>query len=113
MAKQHTKPLETKNPELFAFEAPGCKEYRVENWRLARDGSGKIIHGYSSFPWAFSVATLVAGLIWDKVTRFRWIFSRALSQAIVFALVFCSYTIHSQSCGALRAMGTLYASNIW
>ena len=53
-------PLPLTNPELIVIEAHGCTEYRVENWRLARDGSGRVVYGFSGCTWKdmFLIAAL-------------------------------------------------------
>ncbi|KIY50973.1 hypothetical protein FISHEDRAFT_37811 [Fistulina hepatica ATCC 64428] len=40
-------PLPLTHPELVVLSYHGFREYRVENWHLARDGSGRIINGVS------------------------------------------------------------------
>ncbi|KAL1745654.1 hypothetical protein HDZ31DRAFT_35945 [Schizophyllum fasciatum] len=44
-------PLPLTNPELIIIEAPGYTEYRVENWRLARNGSGRVVYGFPGCSW--------------------------------------------------------------
>ena len=52
-------PLSDTNPELLIFEAPGAREYRIENWRLSRVGNGKVIEGAHNFDWQ-DISILVA-----------------------------------------------------
>lgn len=65
MRRRH--PLPDTNPELTVLELPGFCEYRVENWRLARDGSGRVVKGISGWTWRESIAIVILGLLWPKV----------------------------------------------
>lgn len=63
-------PLST-NPEFSVLECPGYFEYRVENWRLARDGSGRTITRISSLSWLDAILTAALSLTWLKVSSVR------------------------------------------
>ncbi|PFH50681.1 hypothetical protein AMATHDRAFT_144517 [Amanita thiersii Skay4041] len=69
---QRSWPLQTTNPEYSVLRHSGYREYKVENWYLARDGSGRVVHGTSNLT-VFD-AVLVAGLsfLWLKVTSRFW-----------------------------------------
>ncbi|KAJ6547444.1 hypothetical protein B0H19DRAFT_268377 [Mycena capillaripes] len=54
-------------PEFVIFRRPGFTEYRVENWRLARDGSGKVLMGVSGWIWYYSLLPLVVSLLWPRI----------------------------------------------
>ncbi|KAF8226893.1 hypothetical protein L208DRAFT_1366639 [Tricholoma matsutake] len=56
-----SRPLSETNPELFVFESPGIREYRVENRRLCRVGNGNMIEGAHNFNWQ-DISILVAFL---------------------------------------------------
>ncbi|KAF8350803.1 hypothetical protein F5887DRAFT_318203 [Amanita rubescens] len=60
-------PLST-NPEFSVLECPGYFEYRVENWRLARDGSGRTITRISSLSWLDAILTAALSVTWLKAT---------------------------------------------
>ncbi|KAI0062332.1 hypothetical protein BV25DRAFT_1885654 [Artomyces pyxidatus] len=61
-----TRPLSDTNPELVVLEAPNlCREYRVENWHLSRDGSGKVIQGSNFLAWTDAVFVALASLVWS------------------------------------------------
>lgn len=62
-----TRPLPCTHPELTIIEHPGYQEFRVENWRLARDGSGRIVRGTSIWEWWDVVVFLALSLIWEKL----------------------------------------------
>lgn len=64
-----TWPLPDTHPELSILEWPGFREYRVENWRLARDGSARIIRRTSPSVWLLDVCLppLLLALLWTKV----------------------------------------------
>ncbi|KAJ7285960.1 hypothetical protein C8J57DRAFT_1286361 [Mycena rebaudengoi] len=53
-------------PEFSVFHYPGFTEYRVENWRLARDGSGRVIMGVSGWIWQYSLIPLAVSLLWPR-----------------------------------------------
>jgi len=69
---QRSRPLANTNPELFVLDFPGFREYRVENWHLARDGSQRIIKGATGFTWKVAIAPVVLGLIWTKISESTW-----------------------------------------
>ena len=53
---QQTRPLQD-HPEFSVRRSPSHTEYRVENWRIARDGSGRVLrfYGWSWFDYAVPV----------------------------------------------------------
>ncbi|KAJ7470652.1 hypothetical protein FB451DRAFT_1136043 [Mycena latifolia] len=55
------------SPEFIVFHHPGFTEYRVENWHLARDGTGRVVMGVSGWIWQYSLLPLVASLLWPRV----------------------------------------------
>ncbi|KAJ7452537.1 hypothetical protein B0H11DRAFT_2010556 [Mycena galericulata] len=55
------------NPEYVVFHRPGFTEYRVENWRLARDGGGRVVMGVSGWIWPYSLLPLISSLLWPRV----------------------------------------------
>lgn len=55
------------SPEFGVFHHPGFTEYRVENWWLARDGSGRVVSGVSGWTWQYSLLPLLAALVWPRV----------------------------------------------
>ncbi|KAF8628413.1 hypothetical protein AX15_003935 [Amanita polypyramis BW_CC] len=61
-------PLST-NPEFSVLECPGYCEYRIENWRLARDGSGKIITSASGLSWLDAFLAATFSFMWLKATH--------------------------------------------
>jgi phosphatidylinositol N-acetylglucosaminyltransferase subunit H len=66
---QRSRPLATTNPEFSVLEWPGFREYRVENWHLARDGSQRVIKGATGLDWKLAIASVVLGLFWMKVWK--------------------------------------------
>ncbi|KAF8212363.1 hypothetical protein K438DRAFT_1806405 [Mycena galopus ATCC 62051] len=54
-------------PEFLIYRRPGFTEYRVENWRLARDGSGRVLMGASGWKWHYSLIPLVVSLLWPRI----------------------------------------------
>lgn len=62
-----TQPLPSTHPQFSIIDYPSCREYRVENWYLARDGSGRVIKGTSLWTWWEAVVSAVLSLFWSKV----------------------------------------------
>ena len=60
-------PLPDTNPEFTLRECPNWREYRVENWRLARDGSGRIIRGVHGWSWREALLAAFVAYLWPKV----------------------------------------------
>lgn len=67
MALQQTQPLPDTHPEFSILLLPGLCEYRVENWSLRRDGSGR--WNRSSFHWCWQelLAAPAVSFWWLKV----------------------------------------------
>ncbi|KAG6371913.1 hypothetical protein JVT61DRAFT_8922 [Boletus reticuloceps] len=63
---RQTRPLPDTHPELTVLCWPGFTEYRVENWRLARDGSGRVVRGSCAWSWV-DVGVVVLGIVWIQV----------------------------------------------
>jgi len=83
-------PLPETYPQFSVLETHGYLEYRVENWRLSRDGSRKIIRRST---WSFFDCIWIFTLIhlWSQTadTRFHW-FMFALSSAAFFWMKCCN-----------------------
>ena len=62
---QRSHPLQD-HPEFSVRRHPSCIEYRVENWRIARDGSGRVLKGYG-WSWVDALIPLFVALGWNKV----------------------------------------------
>ena len=64
----HARPLPT-HPQFSITHWPGFTEYRVEHWRLARDGSGRFLH--REVGWSRDVVVLVGAVlvVWVRVAR--------------------------------------------
>ena len=62
---QRTRPLQD-HPELSILRHPGVVEYRVENWRIARDGSGRVLRGYG-WSWVDVLVPVLTAVLWKKV----------------------------------------------
>jgi len=78
---QRSQPLAT-NPEFTVLDWPGFREYRVENWHLARDGSNKVVRGAAGLTWQLAIVPVVLGFVWIKVESF-W-FMTGLSLLLVY-----------------------------
>lgn len=64
------RPLDKTNPEFSTRVFPGYCEYRIENWHLARDGSGQVINGTSGFGWLDASVPIIAGILWKVFFQF-------------------------------------------
>lgn len=69
------RPIPDTHPQFSVLDLPGYREYRVENWHLARDGSGRIIRGTSYFLW-WSILSLCISIAWLKTTA--WLLATSL-----------------------------------
>jgi hypothetical protein len=65
---RRVRPIPDTHPQFSVLDLPGYREYRVENWHLARDGSGRIIRG-TSYPLWLSILSLCMSIAWLKVTN--------------------------------------------
>ena len=67
---RQTRPLPDTHPEFTVTHWQGFTEYRVEHWRLARDGTGRIVRGTCVWSWVDAgvlVLLLVVLLAWFGV----------------------------------------------
>ncbi|KIL69648.1 hypothetical protein M378DRAFT_69222 [Amanita muscaria Koide BX008] len=99
---QRSWPLAATNPEFSLVECPGYHEYRIENWRLARDGSGKVINGVSSLSWVDASLALALSYLWLKTTSLFFI--PVLSAVLYYAWKKCSQVL-SESIVVLPSLG--------
>ncbi|KAI6162574.1 hypothetical protein EDD17DRAFT_1478108, partial [Pisolithus thermaeus] len=61
------RPLRDTHPEFLVIEWPTFHEYRVGNWRLARDDSSRIIRGAVAWTWLDLCLPLFISFLWPKV----------------------------------------------
>lgn len=97
---QRTRPLPDCHPELSVIEWPNFREYRVENWRLARDGSGNVVRGATSWGWIDLCLPLVISFIWPRVSILLEVLqlkSRQLTVSKLCSFVTALCHVHSQS----------------
>ncbi|KAF8552896.1 hypothetical protein OG21DRAFT_1510886 [Imleria badia] len=67
---RQTRPLPDTHPEFTVLYWPGFTECRVEHWRLARDGSGRVVRGTCVWSWVDVCVVVVAVLLaWFEVVR--------------------------------------------
>lgn len=64
---RRTLPLPQTNPEFSVLDSSSFREYKVENWRLARDGSQRIIKGAKGLTWKFALILAVLSFVWRRV----------------------------------------------
>ncbi|KAJ3735438.1 hypothetical protein DFJ43DRAFT_991260 [Lentinula guzmanii] len=90
---QRLRPLQT-NPEFSILHTDSFHEYRVENWHLARDGSGTVVRHASAWSWKYSLFPLMLSVSWPKV--FAGSLARVLLSlaAIFFVWTRCTQVIH-------------------
>lgn len=62
---QRSHPLQD-HPEFSIRQHSGCIEYRVENWRISRDGSRRVLRGYG-WSWLDALVPVLTALLWEKV----------------------------------------------
>ncbi|KAI0810913.1 hypothetical protein BC629DRAFT_1281118 [Irpex lacteus] len=66
MPVQRTRPLQD-HPQFSIYQCEGHVEYRVENWRLARDGTGKVVKSFG-WTWVDLAIPVVVAVLWPKMT---------------------------------------------
>ncbi|KIM80721.1 hypothetical protein PILCRDRAFT_821977 [Piloderma croceum F 1598] len=91
---QRSRPLATTNPEFSVLEWPGFREYRVENWHLARDGSQRVIKGATGLDWKLAIASVVLGLFWMKIRESTWATITASVLCVYFVWVKCTQVLY-------------------
>ncbi|KAH8106748.1 hypothetical protein BXZ70DRAFT_246052 [Cristinia sonorae] len=81
---RRTRPLPDTHPELSILDHPTSREFRVENWRLARDGSKKVLkfHGWS---WLDAFLPVVLAVLWPSIVA-------STRNALVMAVMLALYT---------------------
>ncbi|KAE9399254.1 hypothetical protein BT96DRAFT_882194 [Gymnopus androsaceus JB14] len=84
-------PLPT-NPEFSILRSSSFHEYRVENWHLARDGSGSIIRGASPWSWRYSLLPLIVSVLWPKAGPLIRVLISFVT--ILFLWTRCTQVIH-------------------
>ncbi|KAI6131920.1 hypothetical protein EV401DRAFT_1849978, partial [Pisolithus croceorrhizus] len=62
------RPLRDTHPEFLVIEWPTFHEYRVGNWRLARDDSSRIIRGAVAWTWLDLCLPLFISFLWPKAS---------------------------------------------
>ncbi|KAI6104377.1 hypothetical protein F5141DRAFT_188233 [Pisolithus sp. B1] len=117
-----TRPLRDTHPEFLVIEWPTFREYRVENWRLARDGSGRIIRGAVTWTWLDLCLPLFISFLWPKLrgnstalasigvalSVFAW--SRCNQVLYESVLVFPTLGIQLESHRGHPSLGSLFVS---
>lgn len=58
---QQTRPLPG-HPEFSVIDYPGYREYCVENFYVARDGSGRIVRRATGLSWYWAVIPVLLSL---------------------------------------------------
>ncbi|KZV71869.1 hypothetical protein PENSPDRAFT_675151 [Peniophora sp. CONT] len=57
-----------KHPELVVFDTPNlCREYHIESWHLAREGSDRVVSRASGFAPRDACAVLLLAVLWPLV----------------------------------------------
>ncbi|KAJ7582882.1 hypothetical protein C8J56DRAFT_234759 [Mycena floridula] len=84
---QRTRPLAVTNPEFIVLQSAGYIEYRVENWSLARDGSGRVVFPVSLWTWKDLLFTLLTALFFPKLCTnlFGIVFVTVLSVCHIYS----------------------------
>ncbi|TFK76558.1 hypothetical protein BDN72DRAFT_923582 [Pluteus cervinus] len=64
---KQSRPLPVTHPEYSVLEFPGYYEYRIENWHLARDGSGRVIRGARGLSLMDAFVVGLLAILWPKL----------------------------------------------
>ncbi|TFK42693.1 hypothetical protein BDQ12DRAFT_676642 [Crucibulum laeve] len=81
---QHQCPLPDSYPQFSVLDLPGYREYRVENWRLAKDGTRRVLQGTSGIDWQLAFISLLLAWLWAKGIWNTWIISAVAFMVIWF-----------------------------
>ncbi|KAJ8086497.1 hypothetical protein PM082_005320 [Marasmius tenuissimus] len=84
-------PLPSTNPEFSVLRSSAFTEFRVENWRLKRDGSGKVVRGSSSWSWRDCIPPVIISYLWPKVSF--WPRAIIISIAILLLWMRCTQVL--------------------
>ncbi|KAL4076918.1 hypothetical protein V8B97DRAFT_2021604 [Scleroderma yunnanense] len=91
---RRNRPLPATHPEFSVIEWPGFCEYRVENWRLARDGSGRVIRNTAAWSWIDLCFPLFLAFFWSKI-RGNIVSSFLIGAVFVVAMYFrCNQVLY-------------------
>ena len=63
---RRTRPLRDTHPEFTILDHQGSREFRVENWRLARDGSKRVLRFYG-WSWLDALVPVALAILWPVV----------------------------------------------
>ncbi|KIO04160.1 hypothetical protein M404DRAFT_998944 [Pisolithus tinctorius Marx 270] len=91
---RQTRPLPDTHPEFSVIEWPTFHEYRVENWRLARDGSGRIIRGAVAWSWLDLCLPLFTSLLWPRLQGNSTALALVGAVLSIFAWSRCSQVLY-------------------
>jgi len=111
---QRTRPLPDCHPELSIIECPSFREYRVENWQLARDGSGNIVRGATSWGWIDLCLPVIFSFIWPRVSILIEVTQLSDWHSLNFLASRQYYLVCIRSPGSwVYHVLPLYASSLW
>ncbi|KII88622.1 hypothetical protein PLICRDRAFT_41813 [Plicaturopsis crispa FD-325 SS-3] len=91
---QLLRPLPDTNPEFCILQCPGYREYRVENWHLARDGSGRVVRGTSGWSWKEAIFPAIVSLAWPKVREYTLIIVGLAILTLFMMYTKCTQILH-------------------
>lgn len=72
---QRTRPFPG-HPEFSIVNYPGCREYCVENFHIARDGSGRVVRKATGLTWYWAIIPALFSL--TPVSNVAFSYARAL-----------------------------------
>ncbi|KAF7295031.1 hypothetical protein MIND_01041300 [Mycena indigotica] len=61
--------MNTSQPQLVILRQGGLIEYRVENWRLSRDGSDRVVWGVTGWQWYYALIPLIVSILWPRINE--------------------------------------------
>ncbi|EIM89942.1 uncharacterized protein STEHIDRAFT_50368 [Stereum hirsutum FP-91666 SS1] len=89
-----SRPLPDTHPELLVFDIPGlCKEFRVENWHLARDGSRRPIRGAHALTWFDALLVLLGSALWPTIGRRTYAWLGIAAIALLYLYIKCTQVL--------------------
>ncbi|KAI0341793.1 hypothetical protein BDW22DRAFT_1358666 [Trametopsis cervina] len=87
---QYTRPLQD-HPEFTVRQYQDHREYRVENWRLSRDGSRRVLKS-SGWTWFDVAVPVVVALLWRRIT-YRGHYALLAITVFLYVYAKCTQTL--------------------
>jgi len=88
---RRSQPLDA-HPEFTVLDHASSREFRVENWRLARDGSKRVLKFYG-WSWMDAVLPVLLAALWPKILLTQLRALAMLVVVVVYAYLKCTQVL--------------------